>query len=310
MTRDAETGRETERTSRIPPSWLQLFRLPNLLTVPGDPIAGCFLALGGATPDLLKLLPAVMASLLFYAAGLLLNDLADRKTDSEHAPERPLPSKAVSVRAVWVVCVLLFALGLGCCVLLQRTGLLMGIALLAAIVAYDTGGKKVPILGALLMGLCRSLSLLLGATQSGLSVTPVLPVAGFILIYVAAITVVGRQERVAPKRAEALSWMPALALACGLPLFRHVVVPGPAHQVVALVLYAAALASTIAAFTMVVWERSSAPQVVGLAVSVLVFIQAAFVLISSHSTVAWMVAVALAASWPLNRALAKYLYAS
>ncbi|HAU38264.1 MAG TPA: 4-hydroxybenzoate polyprenyltransferase, partial [Phycisphaerales bacterium] len=44
--------------------------------------------------------------------------------------------------------------------------MLTALALLATIVAYDAGAKRVPVVGPLVMGLCRALSLLLGATAS------------------------------------------------------------------------------------------------------------------------------------------------
>src|SRR5260221_228220 len=75
-------------------TWLQLFRAPNLLTVPGDPIAGYLLACFGAVEE--GLWPAIGASVCFYAGGLLLNDLADLAEDRRERPSRPLPSGAAS----------------------------------------------------------------------------------------------------------------------------------------------------------------------------------------------------------------------
>ena len=70
-------------------AWLQLLRAPNLLTVPGDPVAGYLLAMHGGVPRM-ELLGAVLASLFFYCAGLLLNDVRDLDEDRRdryiHAP--------------------------------------------------------------------------------------------------------------------------------------------------------------------------------------------------------------------------------
>ena len=72
-------------------TWLQLFRAPNLFTAPGDPLAGYLLANFGAGID--GTLPLVIiACLLFYGAGLLLNDFADLEEDRRDRPSRPLPS--------------------------------------------------------------------------------------------------------------------------------------------------------------------------------------------------------------------------
>ena len=53
--------------------WLQLFRLPNLLTVPGDPIAGAILASAGQGITVERVFLVAVASVGLYAAGLLMN---------------------------------------------------------------------------------------------------------------------------------------------------------------------------------------------------------------------------------------------
>src|SRR5512143_1178807 len=75
--------------------WLELVRPPNLFTVPGDVLAGAALA-GIAMRTMLTLASAVLISLLLYAAGLILNDYMDRRTDARERPERPIPSGRVS----------------------------------------------------------------------------------------------------------------------------------------------------------------------------------------------------------------------
>ena len=74
-------------------AWLQLFRVPNLFTVPGDPLAGFLIATGGHLDT--RALCAVLASLAIYAAGLAMNDLADFAEDKSERPKRPLPSGAI-----------------------------------------------------------------------------------------------------------------------------------------------------------------------------------------------------------------------
>src|SRR5690606_35673425 len=56
----------------------------------GDPLAGYLLASGGSL-QFRTLLP-ILASLCFYMAGLLHNDLADLAEDRKERPKRPLPS--------------------------------------------------------------------------------------------------------------------------------------------------------------------------------------------------------------------------
>src|SRR5476649_2577392 len=147
--------------------WLQLFRAPNLFTVPGDPLAGFLLA----SPALVGFNPVLLfpigASLCFYAAGLLLNDLMDLEEDRAERPNRPLPSGAARPAHVWLVAAALTALGLALCLPGGLKALATGVGIVLSVAAYDCGLKKMPFLGVINMGLCRGLSVLLGAAFAG-----------------------------------------------------------------------------------------------------------------------------------------------
>src|SRR5438876_11164896 len=96
-------------------AWLQLFRVPNLFTVPGDPLAGFLLATGGRIDA--RVVFAILASLFLYAAGLAMNDLADFDEDRRERPKRPLASGAISRGAAWIATGNLVIFGLGMCFL-------------------------------------------------------------------------------------------------------------------------------------------------------------------------------------------------
>ena len=152
-------------------AWLQLFRVPNLFTVPGDPLAGFLIATGGRLDS--RAVCAVLASVCIYAAGLAMNDLADFAEDLRERPKRPLPSGAISRGAAWIVVANLILLGLGLCFLVGFEAVLMGFGTVLGVVLYNFLTKKIPVIGALNMGVCRGLSLLLGAA-AGLSPDPML----------------------------------------------------------------------------------------------------------------------------------------
>ena len=152
-------------------AWLQLFRVPNLFTVPGDPLAGFLIATGGRLDS--RALCAVLASLCIYAAGLAMNDLADFAEDLRERPKRPLPSGAISRSAAWIVVANLILLGLGLCFLAGPAAVLMGFGTVLGVVLYNFLTKRIPVIGAVNMGVCRGLSLLLGAA-AGLSPDPML----------------------------------------------------------------------------------------------------------------------------------------
>jgi hypothetical protein len=142
-------------------AWLQLFRVPNLFTVPGDPLAGFLIATGGRLDE--RVVPAIVACLFLYMAGLVLNDLADYQEDLQDRPQRPLPSGAIPRGAAWIVAGNLVIFGLGFCFMVGRPVALMGVGVLMGVVMYNFLTKRIPVIGALNMGVCRGLSLLVGA---------------------------------------------------------------------------------------------------------------------------------------------------
>ena len=76
-------------------TWLSFIRLPNLFTIPGDPVCGFFLS-GGSLPGK-ELLFICFSSLCSYIFGLIGNDLVDFEEDKVSASYRPLPSGAISL---------------------------------------------------------------------------------------------------------------------------------------------------------------------------------------------------------------------
>ena len=145
-------------------AWLQLFRVPNLLTVPGDPLAGFLIASGGHLDT--RVVFAILASLCLYAAGLAINDLADFAEDKQDRPKRPLPSGAISRPAAWIVTGNLVIFGLGFSFAAGPNAALMGIGVILGVTLYNFLTKRIAIIGALNMGVCRGLSLLLGAAAA------------------------------------------------------------------------------------------------------------------------------------------------
>lgn len=179
-------------------AWLQLFRLPNLLTVPGDPIAGFFLAqwMRNDAPAATALFCAV-SSLLLYMAGLISNDYFDLDEDRLARPDRPLPSGLVNPTAAITIAILLAALGVTAAGCAGHTAAIVSVILVAAIASYNMKLKRSPCLGPLNMGICRGLSLLLGAAAAGaagLRSVPVLGAAAGLTLYVAAVTRIASQE--------------------------------------------------------------------------------------------------------------------
>ncbi|MCE5325747.1 MAG: UbiA family prenyltransferase [Planctomycetaceae bacterium] len=221
-------------------SWLQLVRLPNLLTVPGDPLVGFLLArAGGAAPQAVsgwaglfqgilidqpwaRAALAAAAALLFYMRGLITNDLADLAEDERDRPDRPLPSGAVSLRAARLTA---SGLGLGGMVLATlcgAAGCAVGILLVLAMSSYNTAVKRRPVAGPLNMGACRSLSLLLGAAAAGWGegLLPVITAAIVLGGYIAATTAIAAGET-SQRDLGYKRWGPPVVLLLGFPALAH-----------------------------------------------------------------------------------------
>jgi 4-hydroxybenzoate polyprenyltransferase len=150
-------------------AWLQLLRVPNLLTVPGDVLAGWLLTSGGHVQPALLL--AVAASLVLYAFGLMSNDIVDFKVDARERPQRPLPSRRISPVTAIVVALTLGCVGPFLAWLANVNALDCAVVLFLVIVLYNTMMKDSALFGPLMLGLCRGLNLLLGAA----AFLPVLP---------------------------------------------------------------------------------------------------------------------------------------
>ena len=147
-------------------AYLQLIRLPNVVTAAADSLAGWLLATGSlAEPG--RWLPLAAASMVLYASGTALNDVFDIEIDRVERPSRPLPSGRVSPRgrprgsAVSGWCS-------------DRPWLLASGSVARARSwrrpcrlhpGYDAGLKHTW-LGPLFMGACRGLNLLLGLSAA------------------------------------------------------------------------------------------------------------------------------------------------
>lgn len=170
--------------------YLELVRAPAVLTVLGDTLAG-----GSAAGHTLSgrriVLP--LASACLYAGGMALNDYADRGTDSRDRVERPIPSGRISAGNALTAAAALTVAGLGLSAAGGgRRAFAVGLPLAAAIWTYDLLAKHQAVSGALTMGTCRALDVLMGAGSGHLR--PALGAAGIMGVHTAAVTLLSRGE--------------------------------------------------------------------------------------------------------------------
>ncbi|MBN4073960.1 UbiA family prenyltransferase [bacterium AH-315-E10] len=187
-------------------TYLQLSRIPNLFTVPGDVIAGAALAglFTAKNPDYLPVIITIFISLFIYIAGLWLNDYFDHEIDLKERPDRPIPSghiKRVTVLGI-ATTLLISAIGLSAC--LNSKNAMVCVLLVGLVISYNAFAKKIPIIGTATMALCRVGSLLLGIsayTPDKLQSSMILitSVALFSYIFIVAQIAVNEMDRLPSK---------------------------------------------------------------------------------------------------------------
>lgn len=156
-------------------AWQQLLRSANVFTAASNVLAGWLIVQRQWAP-LPPLVLLVVASVLLYEAGMVLNDAMDAEVDAHERPDRPIPSGRVSRSAAFTVGWTLLAGGVAAggaasWLIDDLTPLIVAIALAATVVAYDAQVKQT-VAGPLALGVCRMLNVLLGASIAGIREIP------------------------------------------------------------------------------------------------------------------------------------------
>jgi 4-hydroxybenzoate polyprenyltransferase len=161
----------------------------------------------------------VLSSLALYSSGLLANDYFDREEDRRERPTRPIPSGRVQPGSVLISALIFTMAALAFAAEAGKEPLIIALLLAASVWSYNLGVKRLPFAGPLMMGVCRGLSLLLGAAAvrpSALgTVTPWLA-AGLITAYIACVTAIARNETRAARTPGWVLWLPASVVLLGL----------------------------------------------------------------------------------------------
>lgn len=196
-----------ERTARWGSlrSLLVLGRVSNLPTVWSNCLAGWLLG-GAGDGNLLAVVMTGASSL--YLGGVFLNDAMDAAWDGRYRPERPIPQGQVSEWLVWAMSFALLATGLIVLALINFVVLQLGGALVLGIVAYNAWHKR-SLWGAALMGLCRTLLVLVAASTAsrgpdGLTIWCAVALG----VYVAGLSLIARGE----SRPEGMTYWPSVLL--------------------------------------------------------------------------------------------------
>jgi 4-hydroxybenzoate polyprenyltransferase len=139
---------------------LEFARLPNLITVAADVLAGYWIANGVRFDS--RLLWLLVAASAVYAAGCLLSDFCNRDTDCPESPGRRIPTARVEPWEALMLSLGLFMVGLGASVIAGASAPQITVLLILTAVLYNVGAKERPFLGPFTLAGYRSLNLILG----------------------------------------------------------------------------------------------------------------------------------------------------
>lgn len=170
---------------------LVLGRVSNLPTVWSNCLAGWWLG-GAGNVDKLPYLLAGATSL--YTGGMFLNDAFDVEFDRQYRKERPIPSRAIELKTVWVWGIGWLALGACFLAWIGASAGMLGLVLADCIVLYDAVHKRVAF-GPVLMGLCRFVLYLVAASAATNGLNARAFGCGFALFaYIVGLSYVARRE--------------------------------------------------------------------------------------------------------------------
>ena len=163
-------------------TWLQLIRLPNQFTVPGDVLAGAALIGALSSPDWTKISVLVLISICLYSAGLLFNDWFDRKIDAVERPFRPIPSGSAKASQVFAAGTFLILLAVGLSSILSPISMIISAVIAFLVIIYNSFAKNIPFLGLAVMAGCRFFNIVLGGSLGDLQARE-----GFLVFFAAGI---------------------------------------------------------------------------------------------------------------------------
>ena len=183
-------------------SWLKLFRVVNLPTVPGDVLVGAALwpCFAGCSLRILPVLLASLAGVFLYMFGLVDNDIVGAKTDKD----RPIPDGEISFLAVRIARFVCLAAAMVVASLAKLPGLWWPAAfsLVVSVILYNRTKWSMA------MGVCRGLNLLCGvlaantvfSMDAALLAGPVALAAGIWTLYITLVTWYSKGEENDPEK--------------------------------------------------------------------------------------------------------------
>ena len=180
----------------------ELGRISNLPTVWSNVLAGVVIA--GGTIGLQSTSILIASLSLFYIGGMFLNDAFDTEFDIIERPERPIPSKKITQKMVFVIGFILLILGIFLLYIEAFTAnvfnlnliLFLGMLLSTFIIIYNKYHKNNPY-SPLIMGFCRiSIYFIVSAFFLSYFNIHIFVASFFLLSYLIGLTYLAKQENI------------------------------------------------------------------------------------------------------------------
>ncbi|MGA7368956.1 MAG: UbiA family prenyltransferase [Nitrososphaeraceae archaeon] len=146
-------------------SYLTLVRSPNLFTLPSNIFAGYFSVHTHNSIDIDTVVLLILVSASLYAAGVIFNDVADRKIDHKERHNRPIPSGKITLRNAVILGLLLIVISTVLGYFISATTFIVVVLLIVLIFLYDFVLKN-SFFGPVVMGSTRVLNVVLGASTN------------------------------------------------------------------------------------------------------------------------------------------------
>ncbi|MFA6816227.1 MAG: UbiA family prenyltransferase [Lentisphaeria bacterium] len=196
-------------------AWLEIVRPPDLLTIPGDFLAGMAVTavLTGVFPAGWRIFPGILSVLCLYVFGVINNDICDETKDHFKHPERPIPSKRISIRDAMIADLTFLICGIFFAFVCGHRPFICAVILVAMIFVYNSTLKRKLETSIVGIGFCRGLGFLMGASLVGWHVG-VLPVFLSLAAYFGIVTwIINNVERY--QIPDKIVFLPALVLFSG-----------------------------------------------------------------------------------------------
>jgi geranylgeranylglycerol-phosphate geranylgeranyltransferase len=170
-------------------------------------------AIAGGLPSLPQAAFGFLVSFLLAGSSMVINDIIDLQIDMVNAPDRPLPSGAVSTGSAKVFAAALTIMGVLSAAALSPYALAVAVATFFISLAYNLYGKKLGLPGNLMVAFCIAVPFLFG----GMAVSSILDVNVAVFFLLAFLASVGREitKGMADIEGDRLKGIKTVALANG-----------------------------------------------------------------------------------------------